>query len=135
MKTLIVEDDVTARTILQKFLSETADCHIALNGGQAVVAVGNALQQGRPYDLVCLDIMMPEMDGQDALQKIRALEAGYRILSYQGVKILMTTALCDIQNVKTAYHNLADGYLVKPIQKKSLFEILQKLGLLTASAR
>ena len=135
MKTLIVEDDFTSRTIMQKLLSEVAECHIAVNGAEAVLAFGNALQDGHSYDLVCLDIMMPEMDGQDALQKIRALEEGYGIFSSEGAKVVMTTALSDIQNVKNAYHNLADAYLVKPIQKKNLLETLQKLGLFAASTR
>jgi len=134
MKCLIVEDDFTSRMILQKLLSDYAECHIAVNGKEAVAAFKAALDSGQPYDLVCLDIMMPEMDGQDALKQIRQLEEDSGTLSTQGTRIVMTTALNDMQNVKNAYHSLCDGYLVKPISKEKLIEEIQKLGLLNAKS-
>ena len=75
---------------------------------------------------------MPEMDGQQALKQIRKLEEEVGTPSSEGAKIIMTTALNDIQNVKNAYHSLCDGYLVKPIIKAKLIEEIQKLGLLNA---
>ena len=131
MKCLIVEDDFTSRTVLQKLLSEYAECHIAANGKEAVKVFADSLHSSQPYQLICLDIMMPEMDGQDALKKIRRFEEEHGILSTQGARIIMTTALNDMQNVKNAYHSLCDGYLVKPIIKVKLIEELQQLGLLT----
>ncbi len=131
---LIVEDDFTSRMILQKLLSDYAECHIAVNGKEAIAAFKAALDSGQPYDLVCLDIMMPEMDGQDALKQIRQLEEDSGKLSTQGARIVMTTALNDMQNVKNAYHSLCDGYLVKPISKEKLIEEIQKLGLLNTKS-
>ncbi len=129
-KCLIVEDDFTSRTILQKLLSDYAECHIAVNGKEAVAAFKAALDSGQPYDLVCLDIMMPEKDGQDALKQMRQLEEDSGTLSTQGARIVMTTALNDMKNVKHAYHSLCDGYLVKPISKAKLIEEMQKLAVL-----
>ena len=74
MKTLIVEDDFTSRLFLQTFLSRYGECHIAVNGREAVEAFRMAADNGSPYDLICMDIMMPEMDGQEAVKQIRALE-------------------------------------------------------------
>jgi PAS domain-containing protein len=48
------------------------ECHIAVNGREAVAAFQAALKSGQRYNLVCVDIMMPEMDGQTALKQIRA---------------------------------------------------------------
>ncbi len=132
MKTLIVEDDFTSRMILQKLLSDHSECHIAVNGKEAVAAFQVARESGQPYDLVCLDIMMPEMDGQQALKQIRQLEEKAGTLSTEGAKVIMTTALSDMQNVKNAYHGLCDGYLVKPIVKEKFLEEIRKLGLLNA---
>ncbi len=129
MKTLIVEDDFTSRLFLQEALKAYGACHIAVNGEEAVEAVRMALEKDEPYDLICLDIMMPEMDGQEALKKIRTQEEDSGISSSTGAKILMTTALGDLQNVSAAYRGLCDGYLVKPISKASLLEELQKHGL------
>jgi len=129
MKTLIVEDDFTSRLLLQELLKSYGPCHIAVNGKEAVEATAAALED-EPYDLICLDIMMPEMDGQEALRRIREQEEARDILSSNGAKIVMTTALGDIKNVIAAYKSLCDGYLTKPIQKAKLLEELRKLELI-----
>lgn len=131
MKTLIVEDDFTSRLLLEEILKTYGPLDTADNGKKAVDAVCIALDAGEPYDLICLDIMMPEMDGQEALRKIREQEELRGILSSDGVKIVMTTALDDPQNVISAYQNLCDTYIIKPIQKKKLLEVLQKLRLIS----
>jgi two-component system chemotaxis response regulator CheY len=131
MKTLIVEDDFTSRLLLQEILKPYGPSHVAVNGREAVEAVRLALEANEPYDLICLDIMMPEMDGQAALKDIRAQEEARGILSSKGAKIVMTTALGDIRNVSAAYNSLCDGYLTKPIQKAKLLEGLRKLKLIS----
>ncbi len=130
MKTLIVEDDFTSSLILRELLKGYGSSHIAVNGKEAVGAVQNALDAGTPYDLICLDIMMPEMDGQQCLVQIRAQEKSRGIPPSKMSKIVMTTALGDLKNVGEAYHSLCDAYLVKPVQKKQLIEELHKLGLI-----
>ena len=89
-----------------------------------------ALDAGQPYDLVCLDIMMPEMDGHAALKEMRALEESKGIDSTHGAKIIMTTALGDVKNVAAAYKALCDGYLVKPVDKAKLLGLLDELKVL-----
>jgi two-component system chemotaxis response regulator CheY len=131
MKTLIVEDDFTSRLLLQEILKPYGPSHVAVNGREAVEAVRLALEANEPYDLICLDIMMPEMDGQAALKDIRAQEKARGILSSDGAKIVMTTALGDIRNVSAAYNSLCDGYLTKPIQKAKLLEELRTLKLIS----
>ncbi len=130
MKTLIVEDDFTSRLLLQEILKVYGPSHVAVNGKEAVAAVRLALAQNAPYDLVCMDIMMPEMDGQQALREIRELEEAKGILSSSGAKVVMITALTDVKNVSAAYRNLCDGYLTKPIEKSKLLEELRKLKLI-----
>ena len=131
MKTLIVEDDFTSRLLLQEILKYHGPLHIAVNGKEAVTAVAAALESGTPYDLVCLDIMMPEMDGQEALRQIRALEEAKGILSSKGAKIVMTTALSEPKEVIAAFSSLCDAYVVKPIDKAKLLDELRKLKLIT----
>jgi two-component system, chemotaxis family, chemotaxis protein CheY len=129
IKTLIVEDDFTSRLLLQELLKEYGQSHVAVNGKEAVDATAEALKAKDHYDLICLDIMMPEMDGQTALKRIRELEEAEGLISTDGAKILMTTALDDVSNVSKAYSGLCDGYLVKPIRREKLREELSKLGL------
>ena len=130
MKTLIVEDDFTSRLLLQGLLKSYGPSHIAVNGKEAVEAVRLALVAGEHYDLICLDIMMPELDGQAALKQIRALETAKGIWSSSGSKVVMTTALGDMQNVTKAFDGFADGYLTKPIDKTKLLDTLRQLELI-----
>lgn len=120
LQMLLVEDDFASRLLLQTFLSRFGDCHIAVNGGEAVEAYRCAWARGDKYDLICMDIMMPGMDGIEAVRQVRALEASGGVSSTQGTKIIMTTAVDDIHEVGRSYHELCDAYLVKPIDLAKL---------------
>jgi two-component system chemotaxis response regulator CheY len=132
MRALIAEDDFTSRLLLQKLLSPFGEVHFAINGREALDAFTHAKRKRRPYDLICLDIMMPEMDGQTVLREIRTVEEGERVLHHRRAKIIMTTALKDWDNVATAFKELCDGYLVKPIDKAKLLRLLRGLGVIAA---
>ena len=127
MKALIVEDDFTSRLLLQEILKIHGSIHIAVNGNEAVEAVKLALESNEPYDLICLDIMMPEKDGHAALKEIRELEKAKHIANGKGSKIIMTTALADKANVLQANEEQCDSYLLKPISKSKLLQELRKL--------
>jgi len=129
MKTLIVEDDFTSRIFLQTVLSRYGECHIAVNGREAVDACRAAGEVGQKYDLICMDIMMPEMDGETAIPAIREQEAVAGIFS-KGVKIIMTTALTDIKDIIAAFQGLCDSYIIKPINARKLLEDLRGFGLI-----
>jgi two-component system chemotaxis response regulator CheY len=130
MRTLIVEDDFTSRLLLQTFLSQYGECHVAVNGKEAVAAFRAARANGQWYDLICMDIMMPEMDGQTAVKEIRALEEAGGTLSTYGVKIIMTTALDDVKNVVQSFQSLCDAYLFKPIDTGKLLGHIRDLHLI-----
>ncbi len=132
MKILIVDDDFTSRVLLQEMLSPYGQCHMAVNGREAIEAFMVAWNEGSPYDLVCLDIMMPEVDGQTVLKGIRGMEETEGVPLGNGVKIIMTSALDDKENVLTAFKELCDAYLVKPINKAKLMGYLRDLRLIKA---
>ena len=130
MRVLIVEDDFISRRILQKFLSEHGDCDIAVDGREAYDAFMMAWQESRPYDLICMDIMMPNIDGFQALKNVRETEKEMEIKERDGVKVIMTTALDDPKSVFKAFDGGAASYLVKPVTKQKLIEEVRSLGLL-----
>ncbi|GFM32192.1 response regulator [Desulfovibrio subterraneus] len=130
MRFLIVEDDFTSRKFMQTILSPYGDCDIAVNGKEALEAFEASLS-GEKYDLICLDIMMPEMDGQEALRRMRDIEKSKGIRSTDEVKVVMITALDDPKNVVEAYYKGgATSYVPKPVDRQLFIQLLKNLGVL-----
>ncbi|MCX7711903.1 MAG: response regulator [Clostridia bacterium] len=129
MRILIAEDDLASRQFLYKFLSSYGDCDITVDGIEAVEAFLLAWDDGNPYDLVCLDIMMPKLDGAKALKAIRDIEKQKGIEGNERVKIIMTTALNDTGNVFGAFESGCEAYAAKPIDTAKFIEVLKKLEL------
>ncbi len=128
MKVLVVEDDLTSRLIMQRYLAPYGENNVAVDGKEAVEAFQLATEEDQPYDLVCLDILMPEMDGQEVLKRIREIEEEAGSRGLDRAKVIMTTALGDRKNIMGAFREQCDGYLVKPIDKKKFLKLLGSLG-------
>ena len=130
LKILIVEDDFPSCKILEEYLSEYGDSTTAVNGIEGVEAFKNALDAGTPYDLVCLDIMMPEMDGHEALRTIRQIEQKHGIFDPSGVSVIMTTAKDRSRDMIEAFDEGCASYIVKPVDQEKLVAEMQKLDLI-----
>lgn len=130
MKILLAEDDFVTRKFMAGFLSKYGECDVTVDGMEAVDAFMMALEDDEPYDLVCLDIMMPVMDGYQALMGIRNLEKERNIPPEKAVKIIMTTALNDEKNVKMAFDLGCTVYSGKPIDQDRFEQALKKFGLI-----
>ena len=130
MKILLAEDDYATRKFMASFLSKYGDCDVAVDGMEAVDAFLMALEDEEPYDLVCLDIMMPVMDGYQALKGIRNLEKQMEIPPEKAAKIIMATALNEEKNVKMAFELGCTIYSGKPIDQDRFEHALKKLGLI-----
>jgi two-component system chemotaxis response regulator CheY len=115
LRILLVEDDFSSRLVMQAFLSRHGECHVAVNGKEAVEAFRAAAESGHRYGLVCMDLLMPEMDGRQAVREIRAIEESRRVRSTAGAKIVITTVVDDIKEVSRCFEELCDAYLTKPI--------------------
>ena len=131
MKILIAEDDLNSRKLITAILSEYGECETAVDGKKAVNAFSEAHKKNAPFDLVCLDIMMPGTDGLQALKSIREIEKKLNIRDTDRVKTIMITVLDDPKTVYDAiYRGEADAYIFKPVSKQQLIEEMHKLGLL-----
>lgn len=133
MKCLIVEDDLASQELLRAYLKNHADCHTAGDGREAVERFAAAIDTDQPYDLICMDIMMPGLSGRDAMQEIRGIEAEHGIGGLDGVKIIMTTALDDSKDILGSFREGCEAYVVKPVHKAKLLAEIEKLGLLSPS--
>ena len=128
MKILIAEDDLSSRKFLYKFMNEYGECDITVDGIEALDAYLLALDEDSPYDLVCLDIMMPKVDGVKVLKTIREIEKQRKIELSNRVKIIMTTALNDVDLVQNSFEGSCEAYATKPIDIKKLAILLEKLN-------
>ena len=132
MRILIAEDDFASRKFMQKYLTTFGDCDITIDGEEAVEAFKMALEDNEPYDLICLDIMMPAMDGYQVLKVVREVEKEHNRTGDQSVKIIMTTALNAERNIKAAFDMGCTVYCAKPIDLDKFEEVLKKIGISVA---
>lgn len=129
MKCLIVDDEVFCREFVSTLLSSAGDCHQASSGIEALEKFQSALASNEPYDLIILDIMMPGMNGHDAAKEIRNIESARN--SEKRVSIVMLTALNSANDAMESFcHAQSAAYLVKPVSKEGLFNVVSKLGLM-----
>ena len=128
MRILIAEDDFASRKAILKFLSAYGECDVTVDGMEAIDAFMMALEEEDPYDLICLDVMMPVMDGYQALKNIRDIEREHNVDPADQAKVIMTTALNEEKNVKKAFELGCTVYCAKPIYLEKLKGMLEKLG-------
>ncbi len=131
MKALIVDDEIVNRKKLKFFLKSFGECEMVESGKLAVAAFKEALEKGEPFDLVTLDIMMPEMDGLSTLQELRKIENQHWADSDDIVPpsiIVMVTSHSDKGLVIGAAKAGSNGYIVKPYDKDVITRKLKDLG-------
>jgi two-component system chemotaxis response regulator CheY len=128
MKILIVDDDLISRKYLHGILRKYGSCEIAANGKEAVEYYKMSIASKTYYDIVFLDIMMPEMDGDETLEVIRKLEEAAEISTGQGARIAMISALNDKKNILSSFSKGCEYYLVKPVHHEKIQEIMDDVG-------
>jgi|GEM_PF-2384704 len=134
INTLIVEEDLVSRTLLQELLEHYGPVQIAENCDAALDVVRRAIEISEHCALVCLDAMQLGMDGQQTIAKIRAMELDKGILPASGAKIIITAAaLSDREAILATYAGLCDACLVKPVTKANLEPVLARWGWATDS--
>lgn len=129
MRSLVVDDDQICRSLMQHVLSAYGTVVYAVDGVGAVAEVARSLAEGKQFDLITLDIMMPDMDGQQTLTVIRRLEAMFGC--DKPAQIAMTTALDDKDNLFRAFREQAEFYFIKPLKIDRVRADLAKAGLIT----
>jgi len=134
MRSLVVEDTRVSQMILEKILAAYGECRVAKNGHEALQAFNQAFVDKQPFDLICLDLGLPDFEGSEVLTKMRAVEDMRGIPPSQRVHVIAITATSDMDTVKTVTE-MSDGYILKPINRERLIQDLVRLGLISPGSQ
>ena len=129
MRILIVDDDYVSRTKLSNLLAAYGQCDNAPNGEIAVKLFEVAHKELVPYDLITMDIVMPNMTGQDTVQALRAIEKKVCLTAEKETKILMVTGTRSPKDILSSYYEGCNGYLTKPYNLNDVQKALADLGI------
>jgi two-component system chemotaxis response regulator CheY len=130
MRILVVDDDAPNRKLLTEIASKLGECDAAEGGQGALAEFKKAWEDWRPFNLIFLDVLMPDMDGKQVLLKIREIEKDKKISEQHQVRIIMVTGISEEETVMECLRNGCDEFIVKPIDVKLVFEKIKKLGLM-----
>ena len=114
-KILIVDDNDLIRTLLRGIL-RAEDCEIIGEARNGTLAL-DFIEKSKP-DMVFLDVMMPEMDGLEALQSIKRL--------YPEIIVVMITGSPSKDNVQESIQGGASGFIIKPFNSAKVVETLHR---------
>ena len=135
LRALIVDDDPVSKRFLAEILAPYAACDIANNGREGLDAFGRALADNQPYDFIFLDVMMPGMDGHQALEGMRHLERQQNIGVTDAAKVIMISASDDSRNIYRAFfQGQAMSFLSKPFSSDSVLNELRRFDIIEPEA-
>jgi len=127
LRVLIVEDSDVCRSGIQRLMSDYGICNVAEDGDKGVEAAQAMLSEtGKPYDLICLDSIMPKMSGLEALVKIHEIESKNGFPIGRGSKVIMMTGQDDHKTIMEYFNNGCDGYIVKPVRLPAILDKMKE---------
>ena len=127
---LIVDDSTAIRESFKEILSSLADCEEAVNGRDAVDLVKRRIHQGKTFDLVLMDIIMPEKDGLTAVKEIREFEQSRGGRESDRLTIVIVTTIREPSRILVAQYECgADAYISKPFTGETVLQTLSGNGL------
>jgi len=128
LRFLVVEDDPTAGSLLQYILAQHGNCLLCETGAEGLSAVEAAYAKNAPFDLVILDLFLPDVHGDEILREIRHLEAQKGLSdSDERTHVLINTASRDMDQLRQSLGLEPDGYLLKPVNVDALLRRIAEL--------
>ncbi|WP_167527914.1 response regulator [Desulfosarcina alkanivorans] len=123
MRILLIDDEPIALTKLELMLTNVGNCDSAASGVAATERFVKALGDDQPYDLITIDIELPDITGLDLLNRFCLLEKKNGIAP---AKKIMVTAHSNVDYVVKA-RGKCDAFVVKPLRKGTLLEKINEL--------
>ena len=118
MRVLVVDDQANVRLLLSHILRKKIGCAVteATNGLEALDLLGQ-----QPFDLVVLDVLMPQMDGMEILESLR------RRPYLRNLPVIVLSAVRDEGTVRQLVRHGISGYLAKPLRPLDVAERIQEI--------
>ncbi len=130
MKILIADDELVSRKLMERIMAGYGECRAVDSGKAAMEAFKAAWENEQFFDLITLDISMPDMSGLDVLFQIRAMEKQKEVPANQRTVIIMVTASADKDTIVTAVQTGCNDYITKPFDLDIISKKLIKVGLI-----
>ncbi len=121
-RVLVVDDNATNRMILEKILQGFGCRPLTVpSGPEALNALHTAVREGDPFEILLLDMQMPDMDGEETVQRVKA---DARI---SATRMVILTSIGRRGEADRFEALGCVGYLIKPVRQQQLFDTLQKV--------
>ena len=128
MKIMIVDDEPVSRRIMAKTLAPIGKCTITDSGKKAIVLFEKAVKKKAPFELIILDISMPDISGIQVLNQIRTREKNLKTPKDGRAKIIMVTASMRRSAIRKCIRLGCNSYIAKPYNRAQIFRELERLG-------
>jgi HD-like signal output (HDOD) protein/DNA-binding NarL/FixJ family response regulator len=133
MKILIVDDELVSRQLMERIMTNYGECETVESGKAAIEAFETACENGKFFDLIALDISLPDINGLDVLCQIREMEKNKKVPVRKRAVIIMVSATADKDTIISAIQSGCNDYITKPFDIDIISKKLSKAGLISPS--
>ena len=126
MQILVAEDNAVSSKIMKYLLEPLGNVEVVGDGGEAVELTEFCIDENTPFELICLDVHMPTMDGYETLRKIREIEERKGMTADEKALIVMISV--DAASSEDEFGDMYQAYMTKPVSKQDLFKVLTDIG-------
>ncbi len=126
MKVLVIDKDTDTGKLFEELPIDISELQALRSGDAAIRGVKTALKRRDPFELIAIDIDLPDMDGRKVTLEIRKIEQEWSIPAEKRAFIIMVTAQADEKSVKTSFAAGCNAFIVKPSNVDTIVKTLTK---------